>query len=237
MRGVSAKLVRPELELSCSLHHCIAQTSCAPLSSSIKPLIDCCYNNQFPPHKHAKAHIMSAPSASRLFSQAARTASRSIIRSRPTNAFHLQPCRIVPAIRAVHCSRSFSASASKATGLMPDTENPSTPKREPLATTLTPAEISDEEFHTLSDEFLEKVHEKAEQVQEGREDVEVDYSVSPSCSQQHRYPAADIVIGRRPEHYFPSQRHIRAQQATTEQADLAVFALVRTQTLRLDNPG
>jgi frataxin len=65
---------------------------------------------------------------------------------------------------------------------MPDTENPSTPKREPLATTLTPAEISDEEFHTLSDEFLEKVHEKAEQVQEGREDVEVDYSVSPSCS-------------------------------------------------------
>jgi hypothetical protein len=63
---------------------------------------------------------------------------------------------------------------------MPDTENPSTPKREPLATTLTPAEITDEEFHTLSDAFLEKVHEKAEQVQEGREDVEVDYSVSDS---------------------------------------------------------
>jgi frataxin len=84
----------------------------------------------------------------------------------------------VPAIRAVNRSRSFSISAPKATGLMPDTENPSTPVREPLATTLTPAEISDEDFHTLADAFMEKVHEKAEQVQEGREDVEVDYSVS-----------------------------------------------------------
>lgn len=129
-------------------------------------------------YRHIKPHIMSAPSASRLLTQATRTASRSIIRSRQANAFHLQPCRVVPAIRAVNCSRTFSVSASKATGLMPDTENPSTPKREPLATTLTPAEITDEEFHTLSDAFLEKVHEKAEQVQEGREDVEVDYSVS-----------------------------------------------------------
>lgn len=122
---------------------------------------------------------MSAPSASRLLSQATRTASRSIIRSRQTNAF-FQPSRAVPAFafRAVNSSRSFASSAPRATGLMPDTENPSTPKREPLATTLTPAEITDEEFHTLSDAFLEKVHEKAEQVQEGREDVEVDYSVS-----------------------------------------------------------
>jgi frataxin len=123
---------------------------------------------------------MSAPSATRLFSQATRTASRSIIRSRQANAFHLQPCRVVPAIRALNCSRSFSVGAPKA-----DTENPSTPKREPLATTLTPANITDEEFHTLSDAFLEKVHEKAEQVQEGREDVEVDYSVINRCPSQH----------------------------------------------------
>ena len=169
MRGASAKLMRPELELSCFIHHCTIQTTCAPLSS---------LNNQIT--RFTNTSIMSAPSASRLFAQATRTASRSIVRSRQANAFHLQPCRVVPAIRAVNCSRSFSVSASKATGLMPDTENPSTPKREPLATTLTPAEITDEEFHTLSDAFLEKVHEKAEQVQEGREDVEVDYSVSSS---------------------------------------------------------
>lgn len=121
---------------------------------------------------------MSAPSASRLLSQATRSASRTVLRSRQANAFHLQPCRVAPtAIRAVSCSRSFAFSASRATGLMPDTENPSTPKREADLSALTPAEISDEEFHTLSDAFMEKVHEKAEQVQETREDVEVEYAV------------------------------------------------------------
>jgi frataxin len=123
---------------------------------------------------------MSAASASRLLTQATRTASRSIVRSRPANAFHLQPCRVAPAIKAVTCSRAFAVSAPRATGLMPDTDNPSPPKLDEVATTLTAAEITDEEFHTLSDAFLEKVHEKAEQVQEGREDVEVDYSVSLS---------------------------------------------------------
>jgi hypothetical protein len=88
---------------------------------------------------------------------------------------------------------------------MPDTENPSTPKREPLATTLTPANITDEEFHTLSDAFLEKVHEKAEQVQEGREDVEVDYSVRNRClPQRSRFSKADVLAGRRAKHYLPS---------------------------------
>jgi hypothetical protein len=170
MRGASAKLMRP------------SSSYLAPSLYSSKQLALHCHHpstvSTTSLHQHIKLHIMSAPSASRLFTQATRTASRSIIRPRQANAFHLQPCRVVPAIRAVNCSRSFSVSASKATGLMPETENPSTPKREPLATTLTPAEITDEEFHTLSDAFLEKVHEKAEQVQEGREDVEVDYSVS-----------------------------------------------------------
>lgn len=121
---------------------------------------------------------MSAPSASRLLNQAARSASRSIVRSRQANAFHLQPCRAVPAVRVMSCSRSFGFSASRATGLMPDTENPSTPQRESSTANLTAAELSDDDFHTLSDEFLEKVHEKAEQIQEGREDVEVEYAVS-----------------------------------------------------------
>jgi len=120
---------------------------------------------------------MSAPSASRLLSQATRSASRSILRSRQANAFHLQPCRVVPAIRTVNCSRSFAVSASKATGLMPDTENPSTPKRESTTANLVPAEVTDDEFHARADEFMEKVHEKAEQIQEGREDVEVEYAV------------------------------------------------------------
>jgi frataxin len=120
---------------------------------------------------------MSAPSASRLLTQATRSASRSILHSRQANALHLQPCHVVPAIRTVNCSRSFAVSASKATGLMPDTENPSTPKRESTTANLVPAEVTDDEFHARADEFMEKVHEKAEQIQEGREDVEVEYAV------------------------------------------------------------
>ena len=60
---------------------------------------------------------------------------------------------------------------------MPDTENPSTPKRESTTANLVPTEVTDEEFHAHADEFMEKVHEKAEQIQEGREDVEVEYAV------------------------------------------------------------
>jgi frataxin len=60
---------------------------------------------------------------------------------------------------------------------MPDTENPSTPKRESTTANLVPTEVTDDEFHARADEFMEKVHEKAEQIQEGREDVEVEYAV------------------------------------------------------------
>lgn len=124
---------------------------------------------------------MSAPSATRLLNQATRSASRTILRPRQATAFHLQPCRaLLPAAaaRAVSSSRSFALSASRPTGLMPDTENPSTPQRESPTASLTPAEITDEEYHVLSDQFLEKVQEQAEQVQEGREDVEVEFAVS-----------------------------------------------------------
>lgn len=149
---------------------------------------------------------MSAPSASRLLSQATRSASRTVLRSRQANAFHLQPRVVAPAIRAVSCSRSFAFSASRATGLMPDTENPKSPKIEdPAEGALTPAEISDDEFHTLSDAFLEKVHEKAEQVQETREDVEVEFAVSLLCAlmatvcfNASRDEGANESTGRRP---------------------------------------
>ena len=60
---------------------------------------------------------------------------------------------------------------------MPDSENPSTPEREDT-TNYIAAEISDEDFHQLADEFLEKLNDRCEAIQENRQDVEVDYSVS-----------------------------------------------------------
>jgi frataxin len=50
-------------------------------------------------------------------------------------------------------------------------------ERESPTANLVPTEVTDDEFHARADEFMEKVHEKAEQIQEGREDVEVEYAV------------------------------------------------------------
>jgi frataxin len=39
-------------------------------------------------------------------------------------------------------------------------------------------EVTDDEYHELSEDYLNAVYEKAEELAESREDVEVDYSVS-----------------------------------------------------------
>lgn len=62
---------------------------------------------------------------------------------------------------------------------MPDTEDPQPPKEPaPEKQAQQPAEISDDTYHELADEYMDTIHEKAELLQEGREDVEVEYAVS-----------------------------------------------------------
>ena len=62
---------------------------------------------------------------------------------------------------------------------MPDSEEPKAPNNEavPGSHITQPTEVSDDEYHARADEYLEAVHEKAEQLQEGREDVDVEFSV------------------------------------------------------------
>ena len=63
--------------------------------------------------------------------------------------------------------------------MMPDTETPQPPKQvEEDRSVLQPTEIDTDEYHTRADDYMEAVHEKAETMQEGREDVDVEYSVS-----------------------------------------------------------
>jgi len=60
---------------------------------------------------------------------------------------------------------------------MPDTEDPQPPKEKPIeGPPAQPTELTDEEYQVVADEYMELVHEKAELIQEGREDVEVEYS-------------------------------------------------------------
>lgn len=66
-------------------------------------------------------------------------------------------------------------------GLMPDSEEPQPPKQKSEdAPPKQPTELTEDQYHKVADEYMELVHEKAELIQEGREDVDVEYSVSSS---------------------------------------------------------
>ena len=60
---------------------------------------------------------------------------------------------------------------------MPESEDPQPPSRVEESRVLQPTQIDDEEYQTHADAYMDAVYEKAEQIQEAREDVEVEYSV------------------------------------------------------------
>lgn len=76
-------------------------------------------------------------------------------------------------------SRYLSTSRIARAGLMPDAEEPEPPKVEKAETPrpTEPTELSEEDYHEHADAFVDSVHEKAEQIQETRDDVEVEYAV------------------------------------------------------------
>lgn len=61
---------------------------------------------------------------------------------------------------------------------MPDSENPQPPQSEANASPRAARHIDDEEYHLHADYFMNKIHERAEQLVEERDDVEVEYAVS-----------------------------------------------------------
>ena len=75
-------------------------------------------------------------------------------------------------------SRCFSTSIRSYAGLMPDTHDPQPPQNEPEEHIKQATEVSEEDYHEHADQYMERIHEKAEQMQESREDIEVEYSVS-----------------------------------------------------------
>ena len=61
--------------------------------------------------------------------------------------------------------------------MMPDSEDPQPPSQVEESRVQHPTQIDDEEYQTHADAYMDAVHEEAEQIQEEREDVEVEYSV------------------------------------------------------------
>jgi len=90
--------------------------------------------------------------------------------------------------------------------MMPDSEDPQPPNPEPEAhQTTVPTEVSEDEYHEHADRYMNTLNERAEALQESREDVEVEYSVRlASYTIQLSHPSfgvhqTDLYMMSRPE--------------------------------------
>jgi len=94
---------------------------------------------------------------------------------------------IIPTIRPVLSSqiprtsslvpnRFFSSTPISSKGIQPESSDPAPKEAESNITYAAPAELSIERYNELSDEYMESILGKLEQLQEEREDVDVEYS-------------------------------------------------------------
>ena len=101
-----------------------------------------------------------------------------------------------------------------AKGLSPESEDPKPKTAESNTTSAKPAALTDEKYHELSDAYMDEVLQRMEQLQEERDDVDVEYSVSLllpfSIPPFAKTPVltSNNRAGRRSEPRLPSHRHI-----------------------------
>ncbi len=154
-----------------------------------------------------------------------------------------------PAHKAVHRTRSrlhelkrnpsmlmdFSTSAKIGKGLSPESEEPKVKEKteEKSLYASAPAELTNEKYHELSDEYLNALVEKLEELQEETEEVDVEYSVRLLSILPPWTQTDNLLTGWSPHTRTAAERHICHKQTTTEQADLALVTVNRAQEIRL----
>ncbi|KAF4980611.1 hypothetical protein FZEAL_3424 [Fusarium zealandicum] len=115
-------------------------------------------------------------------SQASRLASRAVRSSTPLcrSSFRIAPVasHVRIPVRAGILRSYFSTSPARTRGIMPDTENPAKPldESEEISTSYAVAEVTEDEYHELSDEYLDNVVNKFEELQDERGDIDVEFS-------------------------------------------------------------
>ena len=116
-------------------------------------------------------------------SQASRMASRAIRSQVPVCRSGFRVASTTYASRfAVYPTLSqsnFSTTVSAKKGIMPDTENPAKPltEAEQVQPTAAVAEITEQEYHEIADQYLDNVVGRFEELQDQREDIDVEFSV------------------------------------------------------------
>jgi frataxin len=143
----------------------------------------------------ARANVFKV---TQLLSRTARHSSqRSLISARQSIAAHPRVSSLSHSLNGTSISspRLLSTTSKTLKGMSPESENPQPKESENAAATTTPTEISMEEYHHFSDQYMNNILSKLEQLQEAREDVDVEFSVcaiilfsiQPSYCTQHHY--------------------------------------------------
>jgi frataxin len=74
-------------------------------------------------------------------------------------------------------SRFLSTTRPSLKGLSPETDNPQPKEAEPQNLASAPADLTMDEYHKLSDQYLEKLVDKFEALQEQKDEIDCEYSV------------------------------------------------------------
>jgi frataxin len=115
--------------------------------------------------KLARATARSLPQR-----QSLTTAPR-VVSSRPTAR------QQTPRILSLTSARPFSSTPIVHKGISPESENPQPTPKEPIAGAPQATGISAAEYEELSNEYMDRIVEKLEQLQEEKDSVDVEYSV------------------------------------------------------------
>ncbi|KAG0646320.1 Frataxin [Hyphodiscus hymeniophilus] len=83
--------------------------------------------------------------------------------------------RVIPII-STRSTRPFSSSPVISKGLSPDSEDPRPKEAESNVKAAQPAELTNEEYHELADAYMDDMVERMEQLQEEKDEVDVEYS-------------------------------------------------------------
>jgi frataxin len=127
----------------------------------------------------APAFAMSRSTVSRLARATAQSIRQRTLTTGPRFVSpRLSSCQ-APRILSNPSIRSFSSTPITSKGLSPESENPQPTPKEPTAGAPKAANISAEQYEELSNEYMDSIVEKLEQLQEEKENVDVEYSVGP----------------------------------------------------------
>ena len=113
-------------------------------------------------------------------SSALRTVSRSVLRPRHPSIYSRPSIRLTTSLTQRQSSRCFSTTPYRAKGILPDSSNPpprETESHDPSTSSASAAELSDTEYHEISDQYLNALVLALEEKAESAEGMEVEYSV------------------------------------------------------------